>query len=269
MESLSLDLLHSVQLDLLVEFDRICEDNGLSYFLDSGSALGAVRHHGFIPWDDDVDVGMPRDDYDKLLEIGTKGFPGNLFLQTYETDPNYPMPFAKIRLGGTFFPEKGNSFNKLKYQGIYIDVFLFDKVPDNPKKAERRIRFSRFWYFVSVFSQRDYPGKKPLQWLLSFLLHHLPGKSITELHKYYDCFCTKYNSIDTGILTCFCWRISQRGTYLFNEFELFPTKTIEFEGKRLRIMNSAHVYLTKVYGNYAVLPPEEERKSHLVGSFKI
>lgn len=269
MESLSLDLLHSVQLDLLVEFDRICEDNGLSYFLDSGSALGAVRHHGFIPWDDDVDVGMPRDDYDKLLEIGKKGFPGNLFLQTYETDPNYPMPFAKIRLGGTFFPEKGNSFDKLKYQGIYIDVFPFDRVPSDSPKAKRRIRFSRFLYFVSVFSQRDYPGKKPFQWLLSLMLHHLPNQSIIGLHKFYDRFCKKYNSHDTDVLTCFCWRISQRGTYLFKESELLPTTRILFEGREISIMRDPHSYLTKMFGDYLKLPPVEERKPHLAGPFRV
>ena len=108
MESDSLELLHKVQLDMLVKFDRICAEHGLAYFLDSGTALGAVRHGGFIPWDDDVDVAMPRADYEKLLEIGARGLPDQLYLQTYETDPAYMMPFAKIRLGNTFFPEPGN-----------------------------------------------------------------------------------------------------------------------------------------------------------------
>lgn len=269
MESLSLDLLHSVQLDLLVKFDKICEENQLSYFLDSGSALGAIRHHGFIPWDDDVDVGMPRNDYDKLVELGKKGFPGNLFLQTYETDPQYPMPFAKIRLGGTFFPEKGDVFKKLKYQGIYIDVFPFDRVPDNLQKAKRRVHCSRFWFFISVFSQREYPGKKPLQWVLSFLLHHLSPRSILGLHKYYDRFCTKYNGVDTGVMTCFSWRISQRGTYFFKESELLPTKRILFEGKEVSIMSDPHSYLTTMFGDYDRLPPVEERKTHLEGPFRV
>lgn len=268
-ESESLDLLHAVQLDLLVKFDRICKEQNLVYFLDSGTALGAVRHGGFIPWDDDVDVGMPRDDYERLIAIGMKGLPDNLFLQTTETDPAYVMPFAKIRLGNTVFPDKGKNFKSLKYKGIYIDVFPFDKVPENSKQAVRRIKKSRFWYFVSVFSRREYPGKKIPQKVLSCLLQRLPDRIITKFRRYYDSYCMKYNSVETNIMTCFCWRISQRKTYLFKKGELLPTKRVLFEGKELKIMNNPHAYLTKMFGDYHILPPEEDRKAHLVGPFQV
>ena len=268
-ESESLELLHAVQLDLLVKFDSLCKKHNLAYFLDSGTALGAVRHGGFIPWDDDVDVGMPRDDYDRLIAIGMKGLPGNLFLQTTETDPAYVMPFAKIRLGNTVFPDKGKNFKNLKYKCIYIDVFPFDKVPENPKQAIRRIKESRFWYFVSVFSRRDYPGKKIPQKVLSYLLHKSSNRMIIRLRQYYDSYCRKYNASDSGYMTCFCWRVSQRHVVLFRTEELLPTKRICFEGKELSIMHNANIYLTKMFGDYRVLPPEEDRKSHLVGPFQV
>ena len=269
MKSTSLELLHSIQLDMLVKFDKFCEENKLTYFLDSGTALGAVRHQGFIPWDDDVDVAMPRDDYNRLLYYGSKGLPDNLYLQTYKTDTAYAMPFAKIRLGDTFFPEKGNGIKKLKYCGIYIDVFPFDSVPNNPKNAERRIRQSRFWYFVSVFSKREYPGKKLPQLIASYLLHHVSDKKKVKLHEFYDNYCMKYNTRDSGMMTCFCWRASQRKVFLFKSTELFPTRKILFEGQHLCIMNNPHAYLTKMYGDYLTLPPEAERKSHLIGPFQV
>ena len=269
MESSSLELLHSAQLNLLIEFDRLCKNNKLTYFLDSGTALGAVRHGGFIPWDDDVDVAMPRKDYDLLLEIGKKGLPNNLFLQTFETDPAYMMPFAKIRQGNTYFPEKGRGYEKLKYQGLYIDVFPYDRVPENPRKAKRRIRQSRIWYYVSVFSRRDYPGKKRPLILFTRFLHSLPDGIVKRFRLFYERFCTKYNSRSSNVLTCYCWRISQRSTYLFKESELLPTKTILFEGKELCIMRNPHVYLTKMFGDYNTLPPVEERKTHLAGPFRV
>lgn len=268
MESNSLELLHSIQLDMLVKFDKICEDNNLTYFLDSGTALGAVRHKGFIPWDDDVDVGMPREDYDKLIELGRKGLPDNLFVQTYESDPAYMMPFAKIRLGNSYFPEKGGYVDKMKYQGIYIDVFPYDKVPANAEQATRRVKKSRLLYFLSVFSRRDYPGRKLPQLVVSRFLHHLSDRKILYLHKKYDKFCTKYNVYGTSVMTCFCWRISQRNTFFFNEKELFPTEKTVFEGKELSVVHDTNTYLTKMFGDYMVLPSEEDRKSHLIGSFE-
>jgi lipopolysaccharide cholinephosphotransferase len=270
MESTSLELLHSFQLDMLVKFDRICEENHLTYFLDSGTALGAVRHQGFIPWDDDVDVGMPREDYDRLLEIGSEGvLRDNLFLQTNKTDAAYAMPFAKIRLGDTFFPEGAVDVRKMKYQGLYIDIFPFDKVPQDKQKAIHHIKKSRFWYFVSVFSRRDYPGKKIPQKVLSYLLHHTSDNTVAKLHEYYGRHCKKYNAEDTKTRTCFCWRISQRQIYLFEESELFPTIKMPFEGRELCMMHNPHAYLTKMFGDYNQLPPEEERKSHLAGCFRI
>lgn len=269
MESNSIELLHSIQLDMLVKFDKICEDNGLTYFLDSGTALGAVRHQGFIPWDDDVDVGMPREDYNKLLELGKKGLPDNLFVQTYKNDPAYMMPFAKVRLGNTYFPEQADYVEKLKYQGIYIDVFPFDKVPDNVQKAICVIKRSRFFYFLTVFSRRDYLGEKKIVQLFSNMLHRLPCKLLLWFNEIYDKYCIRYNKRKSHTWTCFCWRMSQGNTFLFDESELFPPKKIVFEGKPVNIMNDYHTYLSKMFGNYMELPSIEKRKVHLMGEFRI
>ena len=268
MESDSIELLHSIQLDMLVKFDKICGENGLTYFLDSGTALGAVRHHGFIPWDDDVDVGMPREDYNRLLELGSNGcLQDNLFLQTYKTDSAYPWPFAKVRLGDTFFPDFG--VEKMKYKGIYIDIFPYDKVPSNTKRAVWRIKVSRLFWFISIFSRRDYPGSNFFSKILTAVLHVMPKGIGVMLHRFYERYCIKFNSKDTEVYTCYSWNMSQYHTYLFEESELFPTKKVSFEGKSLCIVNNPDAYLTKMYGDYLVLPPEEKRKSHLKGAFVV
>lgn len=261
MESNSLELLHAVQLDMLVKFDSICSKNHLTYFLDSGTALGAVRHGGFIPWDDDVDIAMPRSDYDRLLQLGEKGLPDNLFVQTYKNDLNYMCPFGKIRLGNSFFPDI--DVEKMKFQGIYIDIFPFDKLPQNTYFAKIRIVFSRLLWFFCVFSRREYPGKNIVLKVLSSLLHRLSDRGKLMLFRFYDSFCTRYNRLDSDAWTCYCWNMSQHHVYIFDEKELFPTNTIEFEGKMFKIAYDAHSYLTKMYGDYSVLPALEKRKTHL------
>ena len=120
--------LQACELDILTELDRVCRKNGLRYFLAGGTLLGAVRHGGFIPWDDDVDIAMPREDYDKLPACCEKDLDGAYYFQDYRTDPAYYLPYAKIRKNDTFFYEerfRNSGFHK----GVFIDIFPIDYCP--------------------------------------------------------------------------------------------------------------------------------------------
>lgn len=117
----------AIELEILLEVDRICRKHRISYFLDSGTALGAVRHKGFIPWDDDIDIGMLRDDYERFLSVAQEEMGQDYFLQTYRTDGT-PIMFAKVRKTGTTFVE----FRLRKFpinHGLFIDIFPYDYLP--------------------------------------------------------------------------------------------------------------------------------------------
>jgi lipopolysaccharide cholinephosphotransferase len=123
--------LWAVQLDLLNEFDRVCKKHNLKYILDFGTLLGAVRHKGFIPWDDDVDVSMLREDYEKLILIAPKEFKEPYFFQTPETDYSYDDCVTKLRRSDTcFFTDHSQRPNVSYNQGIFIDIFVLDNVPN-------------------------------------------------------------------------------------------------------------------------------------------
>lgn len=128
--NLDLRRIQNVQLKILKECIRIFEKHNIRYYLVCGSALGAVRHAGFIPWDDDIDIGVPRSDYDKLLDIVQTELPAELFLQTHETDPCYPLFYAKIRNSNTTFIESCFSHLNINH-GVYIDIFPLDGISTN------------------------------------------------------------------------------------------------------------------------------------------
>ena len=115
MEKSVLRRLQQTEFEILKEFDRICKKHNIQYFLDSGTALGAARHKGFIPWDDDIDVGMLRSDYEHFLEICPKELEQKYFLQTIETDPGCPCLFAKIRKNGTIYQENEKHRIKIEF----------------------------------------------------------------------------------------------------------------------------------------------------------
>ena len=120
------------QLEIAKEFKRICDENQLQYFMDSGTLLGAVRHKGFIPWDDDMDFGMMRDQYEKFLSVAPDILGEKFFIQTWSSDENYPYAFCKIGKKDTVYRESVSQKSKMHHE-LYIDIFPYDVYPEESK----------------------------------------------------------------------------------------------------------------------------------------
>ena len=136
--------LQKVEFDLFTCFAETCEKLNLPYFLVCGSALGAARHGGFIPWDDDLDVGMYRDDYNKFMELAPALLPKGIFLQNYNTDPKFPHMFANLRNSNTTYIEKRLAPLNINH-GVYIDIFPLDGYPSN-RFEQKKFEFMKRHY---------------------------------------------------------------------------------------------------------------------------
>lgn len=148
--------LWAVQLDLLCEFDRVCKKYNLKYILEHGTLLGAIRHKGYIPWDDDLDVSMLREDYDKLVEVGAKEFREPYFFQNRDYN-GYDTALARLRRSGTTFIMMANTKHNTSYnQGIFIDIFVFDKMPNN-KHDVYRIGRESYEAFLRMYALSHRP----------------------------------------------------------------------------------------------------------------
>ena len=269
-----LERLHAAHLEILDELDRVCRENGWEYFLTSGTALGAVRHGGFIPWDDDVDVGMMREDYEQLMRRGPEVLGQNFALQTHETDRFYNRYYAKIRKRNTFFPEK--RAEHLTERGIFIDIFPFDRLPENETKAIRKVKRIRRLRWITYFgiserkeklAEENKPKKKLtpkrlLGKLPRLLFHMLPEDT---WRKTYTRACTR-GSKHSNRVTCYEYDRRPDKFWLYRLDGLIPTKRIAYEDREYSIMNDTDAYLTETYGDYMTPPPENERIYHLVGT---
>lgn len=240
------------QLHILVCFDRICKAHRLRYWLDGGTLLGAVRHGGVIPWDDDIDVGMPLEDLKKFQEIAPEELPEDIFLQTRHTDPESAFPHAKLRDMNSFFVEYGDDFTLSYQKGIFIDIFAFVPYPALPGKI---IKF--FTKGISrshaVLKSRLYVRWRSLATLLYFgtkfcLLRPLWGFLYMFRGK-------KYMS---NILYNNGYGIMHRTD------SIFPLSEIQYEGRTFSCPANPDAYLKDLYGDYMKLPPEEKRVVHAI-----
>lgn len=263
MDNNVLEKLHRAELDILMAFDRVCRDNGLTYFLDSGTALGAVRHGGFIPWDDDIDVGMPRKDFELFIKIAQQYLPCNIFLQTRETDPTYTKHSPKLRMEGTIFEEKNET--SLLHRGIYIDIFPFDYLPGNKYLAVADIYLARLMAWVVRYWRCKKRSPNVIRRSINRIVNLLPKNVILGIDNFYIQFCKKLQNHPTSKVTCYYWGMAQLATYIFETRKMWPTKQINFEGRMFSIVNTPDHYLTIMYGDYMQLPPEEKRNCHLYG----
>lgn len=256
----TLKKVHLVCLDLLEQMDRICREEGIEYTLSSGSLLGAVRHKGFIPWDDDIDVAMTRDNYNKFLQVaGSKLDSDKYFVEHYSLCDYASVEFAKLKNNYTTFVNIENTSRKMNH-GISIDVFPIDKVPDL-QGASKIAKRHKILYAISASTIPSLVKTKSLpKRLLSYLL-----KPIGLVWGYNNIMATedknfqRYNDTDAKYTTADIIR-----RHKIMPYEWFEHYTdIEFEGRKFRSIVNYDGYLSTVYGDYMTLPPEDKRVTHL------
>lgn len=255
-----LERLHSCHLIIAEEIKRICTAHGLKYYMIAGTLLGAVRHKGFIPWDDDMDIGMLREDYDKFLEIAKSELGEDFFLQTFETDKNFGLPFAKILLNGTVLQERTTSTSKAK-NGIFIDVFPFDNVPDDEilqNKQDKKTYFLKRLLLAKLNYNVAGDGdvkKKTVYTVLKVMSAFL---SAEKIEKMLEAEMKKYNSQKTEKIVLFGGSYGYKKESVkrewFNETAQLPFEETSFSAPAQYIS-----YLEYFYGDYMKLPPEDKR----------
>ena len=251
--------LKAKELDILVKFDRMCKENNLRYFITAGTLLGAVRHKGFIPWDDDIDVVMLRKDFNRLNRVCSKALPEGLFLQDKKNDKGYPFHFDKIRLDNTEVIDpflEGVNMHK----GIYIDVFPVDKCPENNKLAQFMFKWVSTTSYALIAKQNkdfdfDYT-KKSARMLYHFMIKMPRG------------FVIAMRDFVVGIFNVFC---SGKKLCTVSGAHGFPRETYKSEWFEEKIMlpfesgeypapKGYDSLLTNMYGDY-MKPPEDDEKS--------
>ncbi len=240
------------QLSILEEVDRICKKHQIEYWLDGGTLLGAVRHGGFIPWDDDIDIAMTTDSLARFKEIAPKELPSNLLLQTPENEPT-KEPIVKVRDLNSLYIEESDDFSAPYTKGLYIDIFPFEPYPSVSRDFTRRITrgISRsysvlhrsHYYSLRSFAEFFWFGGKYLLfkalWRLAYLTH--PPLS-------------HYGNIPIN---------NGYGVKHRND-ETWPLGSVMFEGKPFPAPKNIDAYLKDLYKNYMEIPPEEKRQVHAI-----
>ena len=256
MDIIQSEKLKKLEVEMLITFADICDKLGLKYYLIGGTLIGAIRHKGFIPWDDDIDVGMFREDYEKFLETAPSLLPENLFLQHIYSEPEYLMPFAKIRNSNTTFIE--SSVNKYNINhGIYIDIFPIDYYPED-LKLRNYINSKKANYDRRIICQFNHQRKQSYKYKIKSLMYMLKYPSIRTVVKKRD---NLYKSVPKSN------KVANFGG-AWGEKEIVPVDWygdgvfVEFEGHKFNAPSEYHKFLTQVYGDYMTLPPVEQRVTH-------
>ncbi len=252
-----------IELQNLYVLEDVCSKLNIDFFAYGGTLIGAVRHKGFIPWDDDLDIAMLRSDYDKFISEANKYLPEEYELQTPYNNPKTPYPYTKLRLKGTKYVEYG--YHKLNIeQGIYVDIYPIDDLPDDEELYLKQ--FKQYQRLTKLYAWRQCPFlsdestsvkiiiKKITKFCVSLVLKLVPQKYLmNRINK----IATRYNGKET----------KRKGNLNFPRpvnvfYNIQPFEIGKFDNHSIMLPGGWDQHLTSRYGDYMQLPPEEERLGH-------
>lgn len=259
--------LQLVELDILLKVVTICNDFNLTYYISGGTLLGAVRHKGFIPWDDDIDIAMPRKDYEKFRTIASKKLPSGYLYRNFKNDTNLKICFSRVE--NSSVQVKDTSARISEIRNAWIDIFPLDGVPNNRLLRvlyKYKLLYLRLMVQYSQFSRivnQNLPNRKIHERILIRIGGIFPFEKIICTRKY-------MNKLDTELQ-----RYSNNSDYYMNFLGIYKFSSVmkkeeiyqegaeyEFEGHLFRGPKDFDKYLTQIYGNYMKLPPIEHRNKH-------
>ena len=244
--------LRQIQMGILDEVHQFCEANGLRYFLSSGTLIGAVRHKGYIPWDDDIDIYMPRQDYEQFLQTysDTKGIYRAI---NPATEPHYYYTFAKVVDLRTRMVEKETEGYEI---GVYMDIFPVDYVTEDLQERERIFKRKKLLYKIR---RCKISNSNPLRSKLAYFVYKHWPLSVRQIERRIR----QLIVLDTPTQTV-C-NMTEAGPALkgcFPAADIASSVDIEFEGRTYKTMVGYKDYLERTYGDYMTLPPVEQRVTH-------
>ena len=260
--------LQSVEIEICKDIHDVCKKNNIGYSIAFGSLLGAVRHKGFIPWDDDMDIVMFREDYEKFEKIFDKELGDKYYLMSPLRDSGYYGNVVKVEKKGTTFINKHS--NRMKCpQGIFVDIFIYDKVPEDEKifrkqKNKSRILAMLIFLYCSPYPEIPLKGvsgvmAKVICFVMHYVLHVIPRGNVL-LYKKFIKACKMSNDTKSDKYIIY-QDVNASGTVVDRK-DVEPYDMICFDGEQLNIPNNYDKVLRNYYGDYMQLPPEDKRVNH-------
>ena len=238
------------QLKMLQTVADLCDRHGLVYWMDAGTLLGAVRHGGFIPWDDDLDIAMPQEDLERFVEIAQQELPQHLFVQNKKTDPSYRFEHTKVVNLDSFYVQFDDDFESEYQKGLFIDIFPYVDYPNLPEGIRKKYLRGMCIAYSVLHGKHYYSWENTLK-LFWFGAKNLLYKGIWHLlpknKKYFTCLPSNN------------WHgmVQERA-------DILPVSRMMFEGLEFNAPNHPDAYLKKLYKDYMQLPPEDKRDIHSV-----
>lgn len=273
-----MNAIQAEELKILIEFDRVCKKHDLKYSLGYGTLIGVVRHHGFIPWDDDVDIIMSREEYTRFLTIIDDELNDDFCFVNHEREKNYWYGFGKIRSNKILLPEKSTEYLGIK-QGVWIDIFPFDTVPDDEvlKSVQRKKLKHYHNLFVAFVFTHPQSGDAGLKKVIKAVCHGF-NRVFARINPFLSMWYKKMEQEARMFegRSEYCNGLSLNFTDREYEGSIIPcsdledTIDMEFEGVLFPVIRNYDAMLTGIYGDYMTYPkPEDQRSVHDVSEMII